>query len=157
MIKRNEEGQAIGVSRLYPTDRPYMLQESFSYLVTKTEMPSSPNIWEGSRFCIEKNLTPDQRKKIIQELVVAYLEFGLVHNIKQFIGVMYPVYWKNIFLKSGWDVEWMGDIHKSDEGHKIRAGAVCVSQANLQRIRDITGIHYPVLNFGHAGKQKVAA
>lgn len=157
LIKRGNTGDVIGVSRLYPTNRPYMLQESFSYLVTKREMPSSADIWEGSRFCIEKNLHPEYRKEVIQEIVLAYLEFGLEHNIKQFIGVMYPAYWRNIFFRSGWDVEWLGGTHKSTEGFNIQAGAVTVSEENLMKVRKTLNIFEPVLNFGFSSKTKFAA
>jgi acyl homoserine lactone synthase len=157
LIKRDNSGAALGVSRLYPTDRPYMLKESFSHMVTNMDMPSNSTVWEGSRFCIEKNLEPDLRKKIIQEIVVGYLEFALERNISKIIGVMFPAYWRGVFSNSGWDVEWMGDIHKSAEGHKIRAGCLNISQRTLFNVRKITGINYPVLNNGSDKYQKIAA
>lgn len=149
-IKRDQEGRAVGVSRLYPTDRPYMLQEAFPYLITKTKMPSDRSVWEGSRFCVDSSLSPDDRKRIIQELVIGYLEFSLAHNVNSIIGVMYPVYWKNIFIKSGWNVEWLGDVHKSEEGHKIIAGNLVISQTILKNVRAITGIKETILDYGTA-------
>ena len=128
LVKKDAAGRAIGVSRLYPTDRPYMLQQSFAHLVSKTELPSTARVWEGSRFCVEKSVAPEMRKRIIQEIVIGYLEFSLMKNIKSIIGVMYPPYWRNIFVNSGWDVEWMGEIHRSEEGHKIIASLYYLSQ-----------------------------
>lgn len=149
LIKRNADGVAVASSRLYPTDRPYMLQQSFSHLVTEIDMPNTNQVWEGSRFCVAKNLPAEERKRVIQEIVIGYLEFGLLHNIKSIVGVMYPVYWNNIFVKSGWNVEWLGEIHKSDEGHKIVAGELKISEATLKNVRAITGIKTEVLNFGN--------
>jgi acyl homoserine lactone synthase len=157
LIKRDNKGKAVGSSRLYPTDRPYMLQECFSHLVTKRDLPKSSFIWEGSRFCVDSTLPPEQRKKIVQEIVVGYLEFALANQIKSIIGVMYPVYWKNIFIKSGWNVEWMGEIHKSNEGHKIIAGDLKVSRDVLQHVRQITGIQKSVLNHGSVFANRFAA
>ena len=157
LVKRNKNGKAIGSSRLYPTDRPYMLEESFAHLVNKIDMPKTNSVWEGSRFCIDKNLKPEERKSIIQKLIIGYLEFGLEKNIKSMVGVMYPVYWKNIFIKSGWDVEWIGKMHRSDEGHKIIAGQVDISQKALDRVRDITGIHHKVLSYGTSQEKRIAA
>lgn len=148
LIKRNNEGVAIASSRLYPTDRPYMLQESFSHLVTEIDMPCTHQVWEGSRFCVAKNLPVEERKRAIQEIVIGYLEFGLLHDIKSIVGVMYPVYWHNIFVKSGWNVEWLGEIHKSDEGHKIVAGELKISEATLMNVRNITGLKNSILDFG---------
>jgi N-acyl-L-homoserine lactone synthetase len=157
LVKRDEEGRAIGTSRLYPTDRPYMLQQAFPHMVTKIPLPQDKAVWEGSRFCVDASLPPEARKKIIQEIVVGYLEFALARNIKSIIGVMYPVYWKNIFIKSGWNVEWLGDVHKSTEGHKIIAGNLPVSPAVLQNVRAITGIHETVLCFGREHGKQIAA
>jgi len=148
LVKRDNSGIALGVSRLYPTDRPYMLKEAFPYLVSDVDIPSCSNVWEGSRFCIEKNLAPERRKKIIQEIVVGYLEFALEKNISSIVGVMFPAYWRGVFSNSGWGVEWMGDVHKSDEGHKIIAGELRASEELLDHVRQVTGITESVLNTG---------
>ena len=61
---------------------------------------------------------------------------------------MYPAYWRNVFSRNGWDIEWLGEARKSQEGHKIVAGLLPVSEAVLQKVRQITGIHEIVLNYG---------
>lgn len=135
-----------GVSRLYPTDRPYMLQEVFSHLVKDQKLPSSEHVWEGSRFCVDESLPPEIRQQIIKELVVSYLEFGLDNNIESFIGLMYPAYWRNIFTKSGWDIEWLGEAEKLDDGKRVRAGKVLVTPETLAKVRETTGIFQNVTN-----------
>ena len=114
LVWRDKDGKARGSSRLYPTDRPYMLEEIFPHLVSKTEIPKSTKVWEGSRFCVDASLDPQMRKRIVQEVVVGYLEFGLAQGITNIIGVMYPAYYRNIFIGNGWDVEWIGDVSKSE-------------------------------------------
>ncbi|MCK6418181.1 MAG: hypothetical protein L6Q57_04495 [Alphaproteobacteria bacterium] len=157
LIKRNASGRAVGSSRLYPTDRPYMLQQSFAHLVDKIPLPVNPSVWEGSRVFISTTLEPVERKRVMQEIVVGYLEFALAHEIKSIIGVMYPIYWKNIFIKSGWNVEWLGDVHKSAEGHKIVAGDLRVSPEVLNHVRQETGIAEAVLSFGTTERERFAA
>ncbi len=134
-----------GVSRLYPTDRPYMLQEVFSHL-SNADLPNSKQIWEGSRFCVDESLPADIRQQIIKELVVSYLEFGLVNDIEAFIGLMYPAYWRNIFTKSGWDIEWLGSPEKLEDGKRVRAGKVHVSERALEKVRETTGIYQSITN-----------
>ncbi len=148
LVWRDRAGKARGSSRLYPTDRPYMLQEVFPHLVTKIPLPRSEEVWEGSRFCVDASLTPQMRQRIIQELIIGYLEFGLAQGIKNIIGVMFPAYCRNIFIKNGWDVEWLGDSARSTEGHKIIAGSLTISKGVLQKVRQTTGIYEPVLNYG---------
>lgn len=132
-----------GVSRLYPTDRPYMLKEVFSHL-SDNELPQSEEIWEGSRFCVDENLPITIRQQIIKELVVSYLEFGLANNIHAFIGLMYPAYWRNIFTKSGWAIEWLGEAEKLEDGKRVRAGKVLVSEEALNKVRETTGIYQSI-------------
>ncbi len=147
LVWRDRQGKARGSSRLYPTDRPYMLQEIFPHLVN-IPLPATYEVWEGSRFCVDASLDPDKRQRIIQEIIVGYLEFGIAQGITRIIGVMYPAYYRNIFIRNGWDVEWIGDAAKSEEGHKIIAGSLTVSEAVLRKVREKTGIHETVLNYG---------
>jgi acyl homoserine lactone synthase len=148
LVWRDRGGKARGSSRLYPTDRPYMLEEIFPHLVSKIQLPKSTEVLEGSRFCVDAGLPPEMRKRIIQELIIGYLEFGLAQGIKSIVGVMYPAYCRNIFIRNGWDVEWLGDTAKSSEGHKIVAGSLTVSKEVLRSVRQTTGIHEAVLNYG---------
>ena len=151
-VARDKDGKAVGTARLYPTTRPYMLEEVFSKLLSGAA-PKDDTVWEGSRIAIDKSLPRVKRQHVMQKLVLAYLEFAIEHNIQSIIGVMFPVYWKNIFIKSGWNVQWLGEVQKSHEGHKIVAGDLRVSQAVLENVRKITGIHNPVLNYGYETDQ----
>ena len=92
LIKRDLKGNAVGVSRLYPTERPYMLEEHFPYLITKQKIPKSKKTWETTRFCVEASLPPEERKNVLHNLVVAHLEFALQNDIEQIIAVTYPVF-----------------------------------------------------------------
>ena len=100
LVWRDNQMIVRAVSRLYPTDRPFMLQECFSHMVSYHEMPSGSDVLEGSRFCIDKNMAVDLRQRILQELLIAYFDYALSNNITRIIGVMYPIYWKNIFEKN---------------------------------------------------------
>jgi acyl homoserine lactone synthase len=157
-VDRNAHGEVIGTARLYPTIFPYMLEEVFPHLV-KGDMPKDAQVWEGSRIAIDKSLSSNERTKTMHRLVLAYLEFAVANNIKSIIGVMFPVYWKNIFIKSGWNVEWLGEVHRSEEKHKIVAGDLKVTRHVLSHVRKTVGITEPVLNYGSpvATSEKVAA
>jgi acyl homoserine lactone synthase len=157
LVWRDSAGKARGSSRLYPTDRPYMLEEIFPHLVTRIELPKSYRVWEGSRLCVDAALPPEMRQRIVQEMVIGYLEFGLAHGISKIVGVMYPAYYRNIFIKNGCEVEWLGEAAKSAEGHKIVAGSMTVSKAVLQKVRRTTGIYETVLSYGEETQMLRAA
>jgi N-acyl-L-homoserine lactone synthetase len=63
---------------------------------------------------------------------------------------MYPAYWRNIFTKSGWDIDWIGAESRLESGHAIRAGWVEVSLSALAKVRQTTGIHQRVISYGVA-------
>jgi len=157
LIKRNAAGDAVGVSRLCSTERPYMLEEHFSHLITKYPIPKDQHVWETTRFCVDDSLTPEERKKILHELVLSHLEFALQRKIKNIVAVTYPAFWRTIFINSGWDVEWLGSVHKSTEGLKIIAGSLHVSEEVLKNVQKTTGIHDSVLSHGIQDHQQEAA
>lgn len=144
LIWRDESGAARGVSRLYPTSLPYMLKNTWPDMVTKCPLPASDEVWEGTRFGIDHSLPADLRKRVLGELICAYLEFGVLHGIKQIIGVMPIIVWKAVFGRSGWPYEFLGESRKIN-GDKVAAGRVDVSRENLMRVRQRTGINHPVL------------
>lgn len=148
LVYRSDDGEALGVCRLYPTDRAYMLEQVFSHLVSDITLPHSQKVWEASRFCVDERATPELRRRIIREIVLGYIEYGLDQGIDRYIGIMYPAYWRNIFTKSGWDIDWIGAETRLDSGHAIRAGWVKVSRETLANVRRTTGIHERVISYG---------
>lgn len=50
VVARNEMGDVCGCARLLPTTRPYLLSEVFPQLLNGAPPPSTPEVWELSRF-----------------------------------------------------------------------------------------------------------
>ncbi len=50
VVGEDKSGEVIGTARLLPTNRPYLLGEVFPQLMGGAPIPSSPDIWELSRF-----------------------------------------------------------------------------------------------------------
>ena len=157
LVYRDHNHTARGVSRFYPTTRPYMLEQLFSHFVTDRPMPKNPRVWEGSRFCIDQTLPPETRKRIAREIVVGYLETGLRYGIEGIVGLMYPAYWRSLFTSAGWDIEFMGETALLDDGNKARAAWLPVSESILARVRKTTGIHEEIVNFGEVDVRALAA
>ena len=157
LIYRDENYIARGVSRFYPTTLPYMLEQLFSNFVTTRDIPKSPRVWEGSRFCIDQTLRPEMRRRIAREIVVAYLETGLRYGIEGIVGLMYPAYWRSLFTSAGWDIEYLGKITLLDDGNKARAAWLPVSETALTKVRNFTGIHETIVNFGDVNVKARAA
>jgi acyl homoserine lactone synthase len=157
LVYRDDNYVARGVSRFYPTTLPYMLEQLFSDFVADRDMPKSPRVWEGSRFCIDQTLPPQTRKRIAHEIVVGYLEAGLRHGIEGIVGLMYPAYWRSLFTSAGWEIEYMGDVTLLADGNKARSAWLPVSESVLARVRKATGIHETIVNFGDVDVEALAA
>lgn len=141
LVWRDDQKIVRGASRLNPTDRPFMLGELWPNLVTRKPMPSSGRVWEGTRFCVDKDFGDAAlRRRIISELVCCYLEYGLLLGIESFMGVMAPMIWRSVIVQSGWDVEYLGDTMTFEDGSRVLAGEVVVSTENLERVRKRTGV-----------------
>lgn len=155
---QDQNGEVMGVSRVKPTDRPYMIKDIWPELVTNTALPESIKIWESSRFGIERSLDKDLKKTVAGALVCANLEFGLLNGIDYYIGVMHPRIWKAVFEDSGWKVEFLGNVMRIDGGDKVVAAKMPVSFLNLANVRKVMGFHHPVLQMpGLVNKLKAEA
>lgn len=150
LVWRDRQNIARGLARLYPTDRPFMIEKSFADKVSYQPVPRGNGVLEGSRFCIDKAMDSTARKQIARELVLSYLEYGVHHHTTQIIGIMYPVYWRSLFAKNGWDPEWLGDEFETSEGMKARVATLPVSAAVLYKVREVTGIYQSVINYGNS-------
>ena len=149
LVARNDAGDVVGVTRTYPTTLPYMISEAFTYLSHK-DLPSSPLILEASRLVLDRSLlTKDQRKPVVDQLMVAYMERGLQRGIHAYVGFMLPKIWESTFLRSGWDVTWVGpELPLPQTGEMVRAGLMFVNEEMNAKVRKETGIHDNIVNLG---------
>ena len=148
-IAKDAKNRVVGVTRTYPTTIPYMLSESFPFLSPK-QFPSSVKIMESSRLVLDRDLLGKQeRQPVINQLVVACMERGMQRKIDAYIGFMLPKIWASTFLRCGWDIEWLGpEIALPVTNEVVRAALMPVNDRTNQKLRDTTGLHEPVLNFG---------
>ena len=149
LIARDSNNNVVGVTRTYPTTIPYMLSEAFAYLFSK-ELPASPLIFEASRLVLDRSLlTKEQRKPVIDKLIVAYMERGLQRGIHAYVGFMLPKIWQSTFLRAGWDVAWVGpEMRLPNTNDTVQAGLMFVNEDMERKVRAATGIYHSVINLG---------
>lgn len=142
---RDQNNIVRGCTRLFPTTRPYMIEELWPETLKGTALPKTSNVWEASRFCIDKNLPTETRKKIHGELLCAFQEFGLNHKIDWMIGVMTPPIWRAVFINAGWPIEYLGDALELAPKEKILTGKMKISKKILYLLQGKFSIYAPVL------------
>jgi acyl-homoserine lactone synthase len=154
-IARDEQGRILGATRSYPTTIPYMLSDVFTFLLS-AKLPSSPKILEASRLVLDRSLlTREERRPVVDKLIVAYMERGLQRGIDAYAGFMLPRIWSSTFQRAGWDVQWLGpEISLPKTNEVVRAALMPVSREMELKIRLTTGIHENVLNFGAGQGQR---
>jgi acyl homoserine lactone synthase len=146
LVYHTPDGRALGVSRLTPTMQGCMLKDLWPGLVEDKALLRSEQVWEGTRYCIDKDVAPALRTRIVHEMAAAYLEFGLEKGLTKIIGMMPTYIYRSVFEKPGIDMEYLGPVAMIG-GYKIRAVAIPVAHAQLRNVRVTTGIDEAVLTF----------
>ena len=149
LICRDTADAALGVVRSTPTTLPCMLSGRFKFLLNQ-RLPSGPAIREASRIVVDRTaLTKEQRKPVVDRLLMALLERGLQLRLEAYVGFMLKQVWASTFLRVGWEPEWLGPEMLLRDGSGIaRAGRLPVSAALRTELATSTGLHDTVLSFG---------
>ena len=86
----DEFNKVVGCWRALPTQGPYMLRNVFQQLLRGEDIPDNPDIWEISRFTIDKEHGADSNRLISQStaiLVKSFYDFALYKGIKSYVLV----------------------------------------------------------------------
>lgn len=90
---QDNEGEVCGCARLLPTTHPYLLSEVFPQLLNGAIPPSSPEIWELSRFAAVDFNSPNQSplRQMSSDVAIALLQAAIEcaasHGAKRLIAV----------------------------------------------------------------------
>lgn len=137
-------GEVLATSRLTPTTQGCMLRDIWPHLVEDKNLLQSDDVWEGTRYCIDKNVSSADRQRIIHEMAIAYLEFGLQKGLRRIIGMMPTYIYRRVFERPGIEMEYLGPVQQIGR-HNIRAVAIPVEKAQLERVREKTGLNGRIL------------
>ncbi len=130
----------LGVSRLTPTDKGCMLADHWPELVEDPSLLNAPDIWEGTRFCIDKHLPADKRLAILRQLSLSYIEFGLANNISRIIGLMPTLILRSVFERSGVTLERLGPVQQIGAHARIQAASITINALQLHQVQLKTGL-----------------
>lgn len=112
----------LGSVRLLPTTRPHILDSIFSALCAG-DPPRGPEIWELTRFCLDRKLRATERRAIRNQLVTALVEFALDTGIETYTCVA-EASWLQQILNFGWQCRLLG---KPQPGGASQLGALAIS------------------------------
>ena len=125
IISRDDGGNIVGCARLLPTTQPYLLSDVFPELLSETDPPASPRIWELSRFttidvnAYQSNMNPRAYSKVTRDLLDECLRCAKQNGVKQLVTVS-PIGIERLVRIMGYEVSRMGPVIDYD-GHIIVA------------------------------------
>ncbi len=155
LLWRGDDRQVRGMFRLIPTTFPYMIKELWPQFVNSDEFPSHPDVWETSRFSVDRDLPPPARKRIFGELMCASTEYGLANGVREYVTLTAPAIFRSGISSAGCAVEFLGERQKLT-GFPVVAGKWDVSQDTLTMMRRYHGIDGPVLRIAEERQAQAA-
>jgi N-acyl-L-homoserine lactone synthetase len=147
LIQRAHDNRVQGCVRLLPSTGPTMLRDTFPVLLDGAPAPTSPTIWESSRFALD--LHPDAPKAThglataTYELFAGMIEFGLSRQLSEIVTVT-DARMERILRRAGWSLRRIGTPRALGSTLAV-AGYLEVSIESLARVRAAGGLQGPVL------------
>lgn len=137
----SEDGKTVlGCSRLTPISYGCMLADHFPSLVDDRAIFAAPDVWEGTRFCVDHRLAPEKRLHILRTICAGYIEFGLARGIDRIIGLMPTIILRSVFERSGIKLERLGAPQQVGDHAKIQAAAISINEGQRARVTEVTGL-----------------
>ncbi|MCA1196503.1 autoinducer synthase [Sphingomonas sp. R647] len=106
LVLTDADHRHLGSARLLPTTRPHILDTLFPALCAGP-VPSGPEIFEVTRFCLDRRLGASRRRIVRDQLVTALTQHALANSIRTYTGVAEQG-WLGQVLRFGWNATRLG-------------------------------------------------
>ena len=147
LIQRARDNRVQGCVRLLPSTGRTMLRDTFPVLLDGAAAPTSPAIWESSRFALD--LHPNTPKAThglataTYELFAGMIEFGLSRQLTDIVTVT-DARMERILRRAGWSLRRIAKPRALGSTLAV-AGYLEVSIESLARVRATGSLQGPVL------------
>ncbi|RUU14509.1 GNAT family N-acetyltransferase [Mesorhizobium sp. USDA-HM6] len=147
LLLKGSDWRICGCVRLLPSTGPTMLRDTFPVLLGADVVPSSPHVWESSRFALDLPASaPKAAGGLAQatyELFAGMIEFGLAKHLTQIITVT-DTRMERILRLATWPLSRIGQPKPVGKTQAV-AGFLEISHTSLLRIRYRGRLSGPVL------------
>jgi len=106
VIILDDDGRHRASARLLPTTRPHLLDQFFSEL-SDEELPRGPQVFEITRFCLDRHQNAAERRKARDALVSSLAITALASGIRTYTGVAEQG-WLDQIMTFGWRCRALG-------------------------------------------------
>jgi N-acyl-L-homoserine lactone synthetase len=144
LLWRDPTNRVRAVARLIPTSVPYMIQQLWPELVESGDIPCRDDVWEVTRFGIDRDLERAVRARIFGEMFCAFAEFGLKSRIREYIFVTPAKVIDSALTRAGVEA-WRLSSPRRLGSLPVVAARSSVSEEALQKLRRHHQVPGPVL------------
>jgi N-acyl-L-homoserine lactone synthetase len=106
LILAESDESHLGSARLLPTMRPHILDSLYPDLCENAP-PRAPDIFEITRFCLDRRLRASERRAVRDTLVTALVDYALDHGITGYSAIA-EMGWFQQILAFGWRCRPLG-------------------------------------------------
>ncbi|CAN5173001.1 N-acylhomoserine lactone synthase [soil metagenome] len=106
LIMTDREGQHLGSARLLPTTKPHILDTLYPQLCAEGP-PCSEQVYEITRFCLDRGLRADDRRIVRNMLVGMLVDHALATGIVAYTAIA-EMGWFQQILAFGWRCRPLG-------------------------------------------------
>jgi len=141
LLARNELGRVLGLTRLIPTKRPYMLDEIWPEMLGNRAGSHADDLWEATRFAVDPSLDGKTRHGVALAIILACLEFGLLNGIKSYFVLSPLAILRRVIGQSGAGCSYtpLGNAEKFGLS-RVVAAEVSVDEKTLTNAQIKTGM-----------------
>ncbi|NBB39623.1 acyl-homoserine-lactone synthase [Sphingobium yanoikuyae] len=136
LILADRDGAHLASARLLPTLHPHILG-SFYRSLCEQEPPQGPDIFEITRFCLDRRLCASERRQTRDSLICALVGHALARNMRQYV-VIAELSWLSQILAFGWECHPLG-LPQMIDGRMLGAISIQIDASTPDRLA-IAGI-----------------
>ena len=106
LVLAEPDGRHLGSARLLPTTRPHILDSLYPELCENAP-PRAADIYEVTRFCLDRSLSASERRAVRDTLVTALVDHALACGITSYTAIA-EFGWLQQILAFGWRCRPLG-------------------------------------------------
>ena len=133
IILSEPDGTHLASARLLPTLRPHIL-DSFYAILCDAPPPRGEDIFEITRFCLDRNLRAAERRVVRNRLVTAIADHALANGIRRYVAIA-EMNWFQQILAFGWQCRPLG-APRWHEGSLLVALEIMIGADTLDRLAE---------------------
>ena len=139
LILLDKSGAHRASARLLPTTRPHLLGSLYPELCDGS-VPSAADIFEVTRFCLDRRQSAAERLVARNQLVTSLAAYAQATGVSAYTGVA-EMAWLTQILSFGWDASPLG-LPRRYGRQLLGALHIAIADDTLERLQS-TGIHAP--------------